>query len=271
MRRICLIIEYDGTPFAGWQRQDNASSVQEEIEKNLKIITKEEITINGSGRTDAGVHALAQVAHFDTSARMDADKFTNALNSHLPLSIRIRKSFEVPLSFHARFSARSKHYRFQIENLPIASALHCNHYLHIYHPLDEKIMNLAAQFFLGEHDFCNFTTTNCKIENTIRRIYLSKVERQGNIITFDVVGSGFLYNMVRRMAGALIEVGIGKKELNDVNTLVNDQNTELKIATASAHALTLISVNYDNFNSIDCATSQFFVANTQNPTINERL
>lgn len=250
MRRICLIIEYDGTDFAGWQRQKGQNSVQEEIEKNLKIITGQDIVLHGSGRTDSGVHALAQVAHFDTDVRMPVDKFVPALNTGLPLSIRVHKSFEVDESFHARFSAKKKHYRYTIENTKIASALHRNFRLHVYGKLDEKKMNDAAKMLLGRHDFASFTSAGCHVKNTIREIYTSEITREGDIIYYDVIGNGFLFNMVRIIVGTLIEIGRGKRDASDIEIFLNEANRYLRVgATARAHGLTLVSVDYDRVSS----------------------
>lgn len=244
MRRIRLFIEYDGTNYAGWQRQANALTVQEAIEDNLLAITGEQIVIHGSGRTDARVHALAQVAHFDTSVRMDAVKFANALNSGLPKDIRIWKSEEVSPGFHARFSAKRKHYRYTIDNAEHASALFRNYRLHLHSPLNVEAMRVAAKAVEGTHDFCAFRATASTIKNTVRTIYRSEITQEGSIIHYDVEGNGFLYNMVRIIVGTLIEIGMGKYPIEHMAEVIASQKRNSAGATAPPHGLTLVRVEY---------------------------
>lgn len=245
MRRICLQIEYDGTDFAGWQRQSNSPSIQEEIEKNLYKITGEIITVHGSGRTDSGVHALAQIAHFDTESRMPAEKFTIALNCGLPGSIRIHKSYEVSEGFHSRFSAKRKYYRYTIENCSIATAVNRLYQYHVHVPLQIEPMQQAAEMFRGTHNFASFTTIKCPLERTIRTIYQSYIEKHDQQITFHIEGSGFLYNMVRIMIGLIIDVGKNRATLDDIRfALENPDKKRYVAATAPAHGLTLMEVFY---------------------------
>lgn len=245
MRRICLQIEYDGTDFAGWQRQLNMPSIQEEIEKNLYKITGEIITLQGSGRTDSGVHALAQIAHFDTESRMPAEKFTIALNCGLPASIRIHKSYEVSEDFHARFSAKRKYYRYTIENCSIATAVNRLYQYHVHIPLQIEQMQEAANMFQGTHNFASFTTIKCPLERTIRTIDQSYIEKNGNIITYHVIGGGFLYNMVRIMVGLIIDIGKDRATLEDIRFALDHPDKRRYVAaTAPAHGLTLVEVFY---------------------------
>ncbi len=250
MRRICLQVEYDGTDFAGWQRQSNAPSIQEEIEKNLYKITGEQITIHGSGRTDSGVHARAQIAHFDTHVRMPADKFVMALNCGLPSSIRIHKSFEVSMDFHARFSAKKKYYCYQIENKRLASAIGRLYQYHVHVPLDVEAMEEAAALFIGTHNFASFTTINCPLVKTLRTIETSYIEKSNDIIAYHVVGSGFLYNMVRLMMGVLIDIGKHRADKNDILFYLENPDKKRYVApTAPAHGLTLMEVFYEGINA----------------------
>ena len=247
MRRICLIVEYDGTDFAGWQTQQNANSVQQEIEKNLLKITGERIIIHGSGRTDSGVHALAQAAHFDTTARMPAEKFALALNAGLPFSIRVHQSFEVSSEFHARFSAKRKHYRYTIENQPIPSAIGRHYRHHVYGHLDVSAMQEAAKKFCGTHNFASFTSMKCPLSNTVRTMYHSELVQQGHLLAFDVIGSGFLYHMVRIMIGTLLEIGRGRHAPSYIDYLLEHPEKAFHAGdTAPAHGLTLIGVDYPN-------------------------
>lgn len=240
-----MTIEYDGTHYYGWQRQSGLDTIQAQIEDNLKIITGENIAVHGSGRTDARVHALGQVAHFDTRARMAAEKFTFALNAGLPHDIRIRHSEEVNADFHARFSAKTKHYRYTIHHAPIASALFRNFQLHMHGELDVPRMHEAAQLLLGTHDFAGLS---CKspITNTVRTLVRSEVTRDGDRVYYDVAGNGFLYNMVRIIAGTLIEIGQHRRDVDSVAALLEIRQTRVSAGpTAPPHALTLMSVIYE--------------------------
>ena len=244
MRRIVLTVEYDGTHYAGWQRQENAMTVQQRIEENLKKITGEDVTVKGSGRTDSGVHALGQVAHFDTNARMPAEKFAYALNVGLPEDIRVSASREADAGFHARFSAKKKHYRYVIDNADHASARFGRYRLHLHKKLDAEAMAEAAKVLEGEHDFSAFKAVECTLENTVRTLYLSQVTREQNLIYYDVIGSGFLYNMVRIIAGTLIEIGKGKLQAEQMRAILESKDRSNAGPTAPAKGLTLVEVEY---------------------------
>jgi tRNA pseudouridine38-40 synthase len=244
MRRICIVLEYDGTNYGGWQRQNNAPSIQEELEKNLLKITGEKISVQGSGRTDSGVHALGQVAHFDTSARMPADKFALALNAGLPRDIRVRSSREVSSEFHARFCAKRKRYRYTINNGEIASALQRNFQLHYHARLEEAAMEKAARMLEGTHDFRSFMATGTRMENTVRTIYDSSLQRQGDLLIYEVEGNGFLYNMVRIIVGTLLEIGMGKYPPEHMEKVISACDRAAAGPTAPAQGLMLVQVEY---------------------------
>ena len=244
MRRIALIVEYDGTNYGGWQRQNNAPSIQEELEKNIKAVTGEASCVQGSGRTDSGVHALAQTAHFDTDSRIPAERFSQALNAGLPPDIRVRRSFEAPQDFHARFSAKRKHYRYVIDNSPTASAIYGRYRLHYHAPLDADAMQKAAEFIVGEHDFACFKAAGTVVKSTVRTVYRCDVTKENDIISIDVEGNGFLYNMVRIIAGTLIEIGAKKYPPERVKELIESRDRKLAGATAPAKGLTLVCVEY---------------------------
>ncbi|MGI6193278.1 MAG: tRNA pseudouridine(38-40) synthase TruA [Christensenellales bacterium] len=243
MRRIKLVIEYDGTNYAGWQRQENGVTVQQLIEENIQKVTGERVTLHGSGRTDSGVHALGQVAHFDTGARMPAEKFCYALNTGLPDDIRIIDSCEVSSDFHARFSAKRKHYRYAINNGAHASALYRNFELHVHKTLDVAAMKEAAKVLVGTHDFSAFKAVECKL-NAVRTIYRSEISTDGNRITYDIEGNGFLYNMVRIIVGTLVEIGKGKLDASDMERILLSKDRSNAGPTAPAKGLTLVSVEY---------------------------
>ena len=245
MRRIHLIVEYDGTAYAGWQRQANAMTVQEKLERAIRKLTGEELCVSGASRTDAGVHALGQSAHFDTDSRIPADKFSFALNTMLPPDIRVTRSEEVPLEFHARFSTKGKRYRYLFHAAPHAGALTRNTHAHVIYPLDVEKMQAEAQDLVGTHDFAAFAASGSVVKDTVRTIYRAEVTREGSEIRLIVEGSGFLYNMVRIIAGTLIGVGSGKLEPGAFRrAIASGDRLDLGI-TAPAHGLTLMEVFYD--------------------------
>lgn len=243
--RIRLTIEYDGTAYAGWQRQENALAVQQVIEDALSKLTQAKVVLSGASRTDAGVHALGQVAHFDTESRIPADKYAFALNTMLPPDVRIRRSEAVPDSFHARFSTVGKTYRYQITAAPHAGALTRNTHAHVSYPLDVPLMAEEARSLIGTHDFAAFAASGSVVKDTVRTLYDTKLYRSGDEINLFVTGKGFLYNMVRIIAGTLIYVGIGKLEPGAfTRAIASKDRLDLGI-TAPAHGLTLMEVYYD--------------------------
>ena len=245
MRKIGLRIAYDGTHYAGWQRQPNVPTVQEHLEHNLSIITKQPVTLHGSGRTDAGVHALGQVAHFATDVRMPAEKFALAANAGLPQDIRVMESWEAPLDFHARYSARRKRYRYVICNAPVASALMGRYEWHLHTPLNIERMQRAVPLLVGEHDFSAFTGAGCHIEQRVRTVYDSALRQRGEQVIYEVEGNGFLYNMVRIMVGTLVDIGYGRLEPAYISQLLAGKDRSYAGQTAPAHGLTLQHVQYD--------------------------
>ena len=245
MRRIHLIVEYDGTAYAGWQRQANAMTVQEKLERAILKLTGEELCVSGASRTDAGVHALGQSAHFDTESRIPADKFSFALNTMLPPDIRVTRSDEVSPDFHARFSTRGKRYRYLFHAAPHAGALTRNTHAHVIYPLDVERMQAEAQDLVGTHDFAAFAASGSVVKDTVRTIYRAEVTSSGSEIRLIVEGSGFLYNMVRIIAGTLIGVGSGKLEPGAFRRAITSGNRLDLGITAPAHGLTLMEVFYD--------------------------
>lgn len=251
MRRIRLIIEYDGSNYAGWQVQENGLAIQQVVEGALFKLTGETVFVTGSGRTDARVHARAQVAHFDTASRIPADKFAFALNTMLPADIRVKHSDEVDDSFHARFSAKRKHYRYTVLLGPHAGAFTRNTALHVHKPLDFMIMDEAAKLLLGQHDFKAFMAANTNIKNTHREIYLSGWSADGPLLYYDIEGSGFLYNMVRIIVGTMLEIGSGQLPVNCISAALKSGSRSDLGATAPAKGLTLMRVVYDNFDTTE--------------------
>lgn len=244
-KRVKLNVSYDGTAYSGWQRQINAPSVQQALERALSVLTSEEIAVTGASRTDAGVHALGQVAHFDTRSRIPPEKFSFAINTKLPDDIRVVDSRLVPPDFHARYGARGKTYRYQIHNSAHASALYRLQRAHVVPPLDAGLMRRAAQDVLGEHDFRAFAASGSEAKTTIRDIQRADVTRDGDLIELVVQGRSFLYNMVRILAGSLIYIGMGKISPDSLAKALRTGNRLDLGITAPAHGLTLMEVRYD--------------------------
>lgn len=240
-----MIVEYDGTAYAGWQRQENAITVQQRLEEAIRRLTGESsLTVTGASRTDAGVHALGQNVHFDTQSRIPADKFSFALNTMLPDDIRVRESREVSDRFHARFSTEGKEYRYLIYAHPHASALYRSLSAHVIYPLDVERMNTEAQSALGTHDFAPFAASGSVVKDTVRRIDSISVTENGPFIELRVHGNGFLYNMVRILAGTLIGVGSGKLAPGAIKrALESGSRLDLGV-TAPPQGLTLMRVDY---------------------------
>ena len=243
-RRIQLIVEYDGTNYAGWQRQANALTVQQVIEERLAKLTRAKVVLHGASRTDAGVHALGQSAHFDTESPIPGEKFAFALNTMLPPDVRIRASREVPDTFHARFSTKGKRYRYLIYDSRHAGALNRFTHAHVIYPLDAALMHAEAQALTGTHDFAAFAASGSVVKDTVRTIYAARVERVDDSVRLTIEGSGFLYNMVRIIAGTLIGVGSGKLAPGAFErALKSGSRLDLGV-TAPAHGLTLMEVFY---------------------------
>lgn len=244
MRRIHLTVEYDGTDYAGWQRQSNAMTVQEQLERAVKRLTGETVCVSGASRTDAGVHALGQSAHFDTESRIPADKFSFALNTLLPPDIRVVRSEEVSAEFHSRFSGHGKRYRYLIHAAPHAGALDRRTHAHVIYPLDVEKMRREALDLVGTHDFAAFAASGSVVKDTVRTIYRVEVSQRGSEICLIVEGSGFLYNMVRIIAGTLIGVGSGKLAPGAFRRAIESGSRLDLGVTAPAHGLTLMEVFY---------------------------
>ena len=243
--RILLTLEYDGTAYAGWQRQENALAVQQVVEEAVSKLVGKRTVLFGASRTDAGVHALGQRAHFDTDSRIPPDKYAYALNTMLPRDIRVRESRAVAGDLHARFSAVGKQYRYQIYSAPHAGALNRNTHAHVIYPLDVEKMRAELPALLGRHDFAAFAASGSVVKDTVRTITRAELLGDGPEYTLFLEGTGFLYNMVRIIAGTLIGVGTGKLEPGAFSrALISKSRLDLGV-TAPAHGLTLMEVYYD--------------------------
>lgn len=244
MVNIKLTIEFDGTAYHGWQSQENAETVQDTIEAAVFKITGEHSGLTGAGRTDAGVHAIAYAANFHTSSRIPPERFSYALNSVLPDDISIIRSEEVHEDFHSRFSSTGKKYRYLICNTEHRPAIMRNRAYHVSVPLNVSLMKEAAEHFVGTYDFSAFMASGSGVENTIRTIRTVGLEKQGDIIAFEIEGSGFLYNMVRIIAGTLIEAGQGKIPPAAIPDIIYGKNRNNAGKTAAASGLYLVEVYY---------------------------
>lgn len=244
-RRILLTVSYDGTAYSGWQYQENAPSVQQTLENALEQALGTFTRVTGASRTDAGVHALGQRAHFDAVSSIPPEKFPFVLNRYLPADVRVTEGILVPPDFHARFSAAGKWYTYRIHNAPHASALRRNLTAHVPVRLDAESMHRAGQQLLGTHDFAAFAAAGGSAKTTVRTLDALSVERTGNEITMRVHGNAFLYNMVRIIAGALIYIGQGKLPEDCLaRALESGSRLDLGI-TAPACGLELTRVEYD--------------------------
>ena len=212
MRNIKLTIEYDGKDFNGWQKQPNKLNIQGEIERAIHDITGEEVNLTASGRTDAGVHSFGQTANFKTETDIPIEKIAVAINSKLKRSIRIKQAEEVEERFHARYSCKGKKYRYIINNSKQGSAVYRALEYHVSAVLNVEAMQEAATYFEGEHDFAGFKASGTSSKSSVRSIYKAEVKKDGERIFIELTGNGFLYNMVRIIAGTLVEVGLRKNK-----------------------------------------------------------
>ena len=246
MRRIKLTVAYDGTNYHGWQFQPGSSTIEGELNKHLSELFKEEIIVIGASRTDTGVHALCNIAVFDTNARIPAERVAYALNQRLPEDIRIRRSEEVAADFHPRKQATRKTYEYKILNEEFANPVERLYAHFTYVPLDEKKMQEAAEYLVGEHDFASFCAAGSTAQTTVRTIYDISVERKGTMIFIKVTGSGFLYNMVRIIAGTLMEVGKGRFSAEKVKEILEAKDRTKAGPTAPAKGLTLYEYQFED-------------------------
>lgn len=247
MKRIKLTAAYDGTAYHGSQIQNNAETIEGVLARELSSLLEEEVCLIGASRTDAGVHAEGNVYVFDTDSRIPADRFCYALNARLPEDIRIQSSCEVPADFHPRHQETVKTYEYRILNrkLPLPQYRLYAHFS--YEPLDTELMKAACRYFIGEHDFAAFCAAGTAVESTVRTIYDLHVEKAGELLTISVTGNGFLYNMVRIIAGTLIKVGAGKIEPEEIPEIIAGKDRTKAGPTAPANGLTLMKIKYPEF------------------------
>lgn len=244
LTRIAVGIEYDGTAYAGWQTQPSSPSVQAAIESALSGVANEPVSVTCAGRTDAGVHARWQVAHFDTQAQRSTRGWTLGANTDLPRDVSIVWCRPVPAHFHARYSAEARTYRYFILNRTVRSALAEKRAANIHRPLDHDSMNAAAAALCGEHDFSAFRSSECQAHSPVRRLEQLTVVRRGDWVVIDATGNAFLHHMVRNIAGLLIAVGRGDAPPAWAQEVLDGRDRRLGAATAPAEGLYFWAVRY---------------------------
>lgn len=249
MRRIRLIVAYDGTSYSGWQIQDNTVTVEGELTKALRTWLKEDVELIGASRTDSGVHALGNIAVFDTESQIPAEKFAIGVNHYLPEDIRVQHSEEVPADYHPRYRRTEKTYEYTILNTKISLPVWQRYAFHVYRDLDTAAMQEAGQLLVGEHDFSAFCSAGSQVKSKIRTVHEVSVMTEaapgcngGHIIRIRVRGNGFLYNMVRIIAGTLLEAGQGRCTVEDIKKALVTGERGLAGPTAPPQGLMLVEI-----------------------------
>ncbi len=243
-KRVRLVVAYDGTNYHGWQIQKNGITIESELNRCLSALLNEPVEVIGASRTDSGVHAMGNIAVFDTESPMPADKISYALNHYLPEDIRIQRSEEVPADWHPRHCESRKTYEYRIYRAQFPMPVKRFYSLFTYHRLDVEKMRAAAAYMVGEHDFKSFCQVGAQVESTVRTLYSAEVEEQGPDLVIRVCGNGFLYNMVRIIAGTLLEVGQGRRQPEDIPGILEAKDRTAAGPTAPAHGLMLMKYEF---------------------------
>lgn len=244
MKRIKLVVAYDGTNYCGWQIQENGITIEEVLNKTISDLVGEPVAVIGASRTDSGVHAMGNVAVFDTESRIPAEKMSFALNQRLPEDIRIQNSCEVPSEWHPRYCDTRKTYVYRILNRRFAVPTERLYSHFFYYPLNVVDMQQAADYLVGEHDFKSFCTPRTQVLSTIRTIYYIQIQKEGDMISITINGNGFLYNMVRIIVGTLLKVGTGLYPPEHVKEILNAKDRQMAGPKAEARGLTLQEIEY---------------------------
>lgn len=244
MHTILLIIEYDGTAYSGWQIQPNGLTVQQVVEEALSKVIGQPVRLHSAGRTDAGVHARAMPAHFLTDKNWPLSAFCQGVNRFLPEDVAIRDVRLATSDFHARFAARGKWYRYTLYRGAMRSPLTARYSWHVPGDLDLAVMREAGRCLIGQHDFRAFRSAACMARTSVRQIFAVDLEPSSDFLTMDVRGSGFLKNMVRMLIGTLVEIGQGKRPVDDIPRLLSGNSSLRAGATAPPQGLCLMDVDY---------------------------
>lgn len=247
MKRVKMVVAYDGTNYCGWQIQPNGITIEEILNRELSRLLGEEIAVTGASRTDSGVHSLGNVCVFDTNTRMPAEKISYALNQSLPEDIVVQESCEVSHDFHPRFSKSRKTYEYRILNRKFRNPTRRLDTYFYHYPLDVEKMNQAAQYIVGEHDFASFCSSGSQAETTVRTVYSCQVyeDSESDIISIRITGGGFLYNMVRIIAGTLIKIGGSDMPAEAMKDIIEAADRAAAGPTAPANGLTMIGLEYE--------------------------
>ena len=246
MKRVKLIVAYDGTNYCGWQVQPNGITIEQVLNENLSKLLGEEITVTGASRTDSGVHSMGNVAIFDTDTRMPADKISFALNQRLPADIVVQDSCEVPPDWHPRYQENiSKTYEYHIYNAAVPNPLKTRYCTFVSFPMDVEAMRAGAKYLVGEHDFVSFCNIRTNTQDTVRTVYDLIIEKKDDEIVLRITGNGFLYNMVRIIAGVLIRVGRGFYTPEKVKEILDAKVHTSEGATAPPNGLVLMKIDYN--------------------------
>ena len=244
MAKYKATLKYVGTRYAGWQIQKDQATIQGQLRDALNTITGHAVSVIGAGRTDSGVHAMAQVAHFSLAAPTSREKLIRALNGILPWDIRVMSLSAVPSSFHAQKGAIKKRYEYQIYNGPTLSPFLHGYVLHVRHPLDVPAMQEAAQQLWDTHDFSGFAAATTQVKNRTRQVYVSQIQKRGRHVTYRVEANGFLHHMVRNIAGTLLQIGSGKRPPADIRKILKSKNRRTAGPTAPPQGLYLMKIWY---------------------------
>lgn len=248
MRNIKMTLDYDGSKYKGWQKQNqkgsNVATVQDKLENILSKMTGEEIQVIGCGRTDSGVHAKNYIANFKTNSLMTLDQIIEYINEYLPEDIRVKELKDASERFHARFNVKSKTYSYTIDNNRFKDVFLRKYAWHIENKLNLDAMKEASKYLIGTHDFKSFTSLKSKNKSTLRTINSIKIKEKNNIITFEINGNGFLLNMVRIITGTLVAVGLGEIEPNYIVDILEAKERAKASEKAPAHGLCLLELNY---------------------------
>lgn len=244
MKKIAFEISYDGTDYAGFQRQPKGKTIQGELEQALSTLCNESVAIHGSGRTDAGVHALGQVIHFSTRLQIEMEKWPLAIRKFLPKDIIVKRAFAVDEDFHARYDAIAKTYQYRIDRGTVPNILWQRYSYHYPYTVDVALIRRAIPYLVGTHDFSTFCASGSDKEDKVRTIYDITVEEEGDLLLLQFYGNGFLYKMVRILVATLLQVGAGKLPADSIPDIIESKDRHLARLTAPAHGLILMKVDY---------------------------
>lgn len=257
--RIAIGIEYNGVPYAGWQHQGHALTVQYVVEKALSIVADHPVTVLAAGRTDAGVHALGQVGHFDTTAQRNTRAWVLGTNSNLPNDVALTWAQPVSDEFHARFCAQRRRYRYLILNRMARSAVLDRRMTCVHHALDVERMAQAAQALLGTHDFSSYRATACQARNPVKTIHELTLHRRDDVVVLDIEGDGFLHHMVRNIVGVLLAIGSGEREVSWAQEVLDARDRNVGGVTAPPHGLYFVNATYPEHFAIPRLSSPILV------------